>query len=195
MQAAPGRESAFRHLISEHLGTDALSCPVVGRTFQGIEHVNVQGALEQYVAGQGRSWGLLGVTAQNERFMQNALYDLLAAERGAAMSQVGPVEYTELPSGSGEITALSRMVAGPRRQRYRAHGRLRPNRAASGGELRPAYPAQTVLSGASDRPGTAGPEERAEIARALLRGFQQLVRHGAAIVRALDGAEHAERGG
>lgn len=96
MQAAPGRESPFRHLISEHLGTDALSCPVVGRTFQGIEHVNVQGALEQYVAGQGRSWGLLGVTAQNERFMQNALYDLLAAERGAAMSQVGPVEYTEL---------------------------------------------------------------------------------------------------
>ena len=56
LHAAPGREAPFRRIISEHLGTDALACPVVGRTFQRIEHVNLQGALDHYVAASGRSW-------------------------------------------------------------------------------------------------------------------------------------------
>lgn len=102
VHTAPGREAPFRRIITEHLGTDALVCPVVGRTFQRIEHVNLQGALDHYVAAAGRSWELRGVTSPNKRFMQMALSDLLADDRGTAMTQVGPVEYTELPSGPGE---------------------------------------------------------------------------------------------
>ena len=120
VHAAPGRASPFRARVSDHLGADALSCPVVGRTFQGIEHVNVQSALDHYVAVPGRSWELLGVTAQNKRYMQITLSDLLADEQGMAGARIGPVEYTELASGPGETRAclewsLGMITDGPER--------------------------------------------------------------------------------
>lgn len=85
-------------LLADHLGPDAAALPVVGETWPAYEHVNLQAGLDAWLAGEGRSHRLVGLTGFQHRMF--SLADLSQPE--AAMH--GP--------GVGSV-AMARMAVGP----------------------------------------------------------------------------------
>ena len=81
--------------IQAHLGHDPATLPVIGEEFDAFEHPNVQVALDDYLAGDGRRAEIVGVGLDNKRFMALGLSDLLS--RGNFLGRPplveGPVDY------------------------------------------------------------------------------------------------------
>ncbi|HEY7200926.1 MAG TPA: AAA family ATPase [Candidatus Dormibacteraeota bacterium] len=101
-------ESALLRRIRDHLGAEPTQLPVVVEEFDPFEQPNVQRALDDYVAGgaPGRHVELVGVAAENKRFMAVGLSDLLS--RGGAGRPTlgeGPVDYVNYSLAGGERLA------------------------------------------------------------------------------------------
>jgi hypothetical protein len=84
-----------------HLGPDAVLLPVSVATWPPYEHVNVQVAVDRWLAGNGAPFRLLGIASFRHRVF--GLSDLFH-ENGAQGMAVGGVSMTDQPSGPGEET-------------------------------------------------------------------------------------------
>jgi hypothetical protein len=77
--------------IRAHLGTDPTRLPVVAEEFDSFEHPNLQVALDDHL---GREAELVGVAAENKRFMALSLSDLFGRGMpGRPPLAEGPVDY------------------------------------------------------------------------------------------------------
>ncbi len=92
--------------IQEHLGGEPMQLPVIAEEFDAYEHPNVQVALNAYVEGEGRRAELVGVTAENKRFMGLSLSDLLSRAGnwpGRPPLAEGPVDYVNFHLADDQV--------------------------------------------------------------------------------------------
>jgi len=87
--------------LAGHLGPDAALLPVTSSNWPPYEHVNVQGAVDRWLARHGAPYRLVGLTGFRHRMF--GLSDLFQAETSQGMN-LGGVPVTEQPSGPGEQT-------------------------------------------------------------------------------------------
>ena len=106
-QQAPTEEPELLRRAREHFGADPAALPVVTEQFERHEHPNVHLAIEAYLAIEGRSAELVGVSAAHEMFAAKLaqLFRPPSAMMGAAATTVGPVEYNNVTLGDGRVLA------------------------------------------------------------------------------------------
>ena len=95
MIAEAGKESTpLLDRLRAHLGGEPSRMPIVAEEFEQWEHPNVQMALDAVTSRSGRRAELLGIAAQNKRFGQITLSDLLSAAGmyGRVFGE-GPVDF------------------------------------------------------------------------------------------------------
>jgi hypothetical protein len=76
--------------IRTHVGVEPTQLPVIAEEFDTFEHPNLQVAMDDYLEVPGRQADLVGVAAENKRFMASSLSDLLGRRSGLAE---GPVDF------------------------------------------------------------------------------------------------------
>jgi hypothetical protein len=96
--AAPPR-SPLLERIQVHLGADLTQHPVIAEEYDTFEHPNVQLALDAYLAGPQRQADLVGVGANNKRYMNFSLSDFLSQ---GGLSE-GPVDYVNFHLAEGRV--------------------------------------------------------------------------------------------
>ena len=87
--------------LAEHLGEESWLLPVLTSTWPSYEHVNVQGALDSWLARNGAPFKLVGVTGFRHRVF--GLPDLCQPGSDQGMA-IGGVPMADHPSGPGEQT-------------------------------------------------------------------------------------------
>jgi hypothetical protein len=95
-------ESLLLQRIRDHLGADPTRLPVVVEEFDPFEQPNVQRALDDHLSREGREATLVGVAAENKRFIALGLSDLLS-RGGSGRPQLaeGPVDYVNYALADG----------------------------------------------------------------------------------------------
>ena len=96
------RISPVRELIDHHLGQDTSMIPILSETFASWDHVNVQVALSAWLAGDGRSHKLVGLTGQQRHY--SSLSDMLDTAQWMGV-RLGPVDLVNLPIGPHDTLA------------------------------------------------------------------------------------------
>jgi hypothetical protein len=94
--------SPVRDLLDAHLGGDSSQLPVVAETFMAFDHVNLQVAVDAYLAGDGRSFDLHGLIGQARHF--ETLSDIVQQSRWGGVG-IGSVDLVNLPIGPDETKA------------------------------------------------------------------------------------------
>jgi hypothetical protein len=94
--------------IRAHLGGEPMKLPVIADEFAAFDHPNVQVALDAYLARSGRRADLIGLSAENKRFMGLGLSDMLS--RGGTMPGMpvlseGPVDYVNFRLADDQVLA------------------------------------------------------------------------------------------
>ena len=99
-QARESERQRFDRLIPEHLGTAADRLPVTEEHWPGYEHVNVQSALDAWLAEPGRTHRVVGIIGYRHRG-PFGISDLLAAGEMESMHgpRPGNVSRVSLPIG------------------------------------------------------------------------------------------------
>jgi len=100
--AARAEEVSVSRLLSDHLGADvqAAALPVAKGSWLAYDRVNVQTAVDAWLAAPGREHRLVGLTQYRHRDF--GLPDLLHGDRYGP--GVGSVETESLPAGPGGLT-------------------------------------------------------------------------------------------
>ena len=83
--------------LAEHLGPDVGELPVVGDVWPPYEHINLQVALDQWLAMEGRSHQLIGLTGFQSRMF--TLADLSQPTMPVHGLGIGSVAFESLPLG------------------------------------------------------------------------------------------------
>ena len=111
-EAAKGHETEdppFVARLAAHLGADPRALPILAEQFSTIEHPNVQAALDAWVSGEDRSAELVGMSAEQKRYVGLGFSDLVAPVRGGLMGdrgpQPGPVDYVNVAVGRDGVRA------------------------------------------------------------------------------------------
>jgi ATPase family protein associated with various cellular activities (AAA) len=101
-QARAAEQPSFRSLISEHLAVDPDDLPVVEETWPAYEHVNVQRAVDAWLAEPGRQHRIVGMTDFRHRG-PFGLADLLGQSPVEQLhgTRPGNVSRSSRPSGPG----------------------------------------------------------------------------------------------
>jgi cell division protease FtsH len=105
--AATNRTSPLLAQLTEHLGADLARLPVTVEQFDTFEQPNLQLALDAYLAREGRSARLVGVSMQNKRFMAVGLSELATWRGefpGPSLAE-GPVDYVNFHLADGQVLA------------------------------------------------------------------------------------------
>jgi hypothetical protein len=102
VSAARADDAPVQRVLREHLGPDAAALPVVGGSWRGYDHVNLQAGLDAWLAGPIREHELVGLTGF--RTASFGLADLLQPGAEAAGLGVGGVAMAALPAGPGGLT-------------------------------------------------------------------------------------------
>jgi GTPase SAR1 family protein len=90
--------------IGAHLGADPTQLPVLAEEVDPFQHPNVQVALDAYLGEAGRTAELIGVAAENKRYMTLSLSDLFGRGLpGRAPIAEGPVDYVNLHLAAGRV--------------------------------------------------------------------------------------------
>ena len=99
-QARAAEQPSFRSIIGEHLGIDPDDLPVVEEHWPAYEHVNVQSALDAWLAEAGREHRIIGLADYRHRG-SFGLADLLGQSAVERMHgpRPGNVSRSSLPSG------------------------------------------------------------------------------------------------
>jgi hypothetical protein len=98
--------SSVSMLLRAHLGPGAASWPVVADEWAEYDHINVQAALDVWLAEPDRKWSLFGLT--NFQHMMLSIGDLVVEQRHFE-HQVGSVAMVDLPAGpDGEVRTCVR---------------------------------------------------------------------------------------
>ena len=101
--AAPSHGSSpVRDLIDEHAGASTEMTPILSENFAAWDHVNVQVALSAWLAAEGRSHELIGLTGQQRHY--SSLSDMLDTA-GWMNVRPGPVDLVNLPVGPHDTLA------------------------------------------------------------------------------------------
>jgi hypothetical protein len=96
--AARAEDAPAQRLLRAHLGPAAASLPVVGGSWPGYDHVNVQAGLDAWLAGSGgRPYELVGLTGFRHRMF--GLADLMQSGGEATGMGVGSVALAARPAG------------------------------------------------------------------------------------------------
>src|SRR5882762_11137892 len=88
--AALGSPSPLLDRIRAHVGIDPTQLPVIAEEFDAYEQPNLQVAFDDYLQRAGRHADLVGVAAENKRFVGPGLSDLLS--RRTVLAE-GPLDY------------------------------------------------------------------------------------------------------
>ena len=105
LAAARVQDAPLRRALLAHLGPQAAAWPVLTTSWPTFDQVNVQLAVEAWLAGPGRSHELLGVTGT--RYWQSGLADLLSdgpPDPLLGSPGVGSVTTEPRPAGPGGVT-------------------------------------------------------------------------------------------
>jgi cell division protease FtsH len=94
--AATAQETPVRDLLDGHLGDRSEVLPVVAEGYASYDHVNLQVALDAFVAAKGRTAEVIGLSGQQRRWM--SLSDLVATAHHAGVG-IGSVDLVNLPIG------------------------------------------------------------------------------------------------
>ena len=94
--------SPLRDLLDSHLGEDCSALPVVSESFMPYDHVNVQVAVDAYLAEEGRRSELHGATGQQRHY--GSFSDLIQQSRWNIVG-LGSVDFENLPIGPDETLA------------------------------------------------------------------------------------------
>jgi cell division protease FtsH len=94
--------SPLRDLLDAHLGEDCSALPVVSESFMPYDHVNVQVAVDAYLAGEGRRSELHGATGQQRHY--GSFSDLIQQSRWNVVG-LGSVDFENLPIGPDDTLA------------------------------------------------------------------------------------------
>ncbi|MDP9372566.1 MAG: hypothetical protein M3Q65_08965 [Chloroflexota bacterium] len=110
--AAAPPNSPLLERIQAHLDADPTQLRVIAEGFDSFEHPNVQVALDAYLGGGARRADLVGVAADNKRFMAFGLSDLFSrgGVPGHPTLAEGPVDYVNFhladsPASSSGFTS------------------------------------------------------------------------------------------
>ena len=130
--------------IRAHLDAEPAQLPVIAEEYDPFEHPNLQVALDDYVARDGRKADLVGVAAANKRFMGWNLSDLMSwgpNMPGRSVLAEGPVDYVNFHLAHDQVLFLCPVRPLSNQRRLRATGRLRdrslgPGRSADAGTPR-----------------------------------------------------------
>jgi hypothetical protein len=99
----PTEEPPLQRRLREHFGADPASLQIVAEHFEPSDHPNLQVALDAYLAGDTRDAVLVGVAAEQRRYIGVTLSDLVAPTSSGLVAnstpRVGPVEYANLQLG------------------------------------------------------------------------------------------------
>ena len=132
--------SPFLDRLREHFGVEPTALPVIAEEFQRYDHPNLQVALDAYVKVDGRSSSLVGIAAQNKRFMALQLSDLFSSGGPYGRLSEGPVDYVNFRLADDAVLAcvqfgmylitagdarLAAFVSGPPAQQMDPRARLR----------------------------------------------------------------------
>ena len=102
-QAAPSEgTSPVRELIDGHAGVETAMTPILSESFAAWDHVNVQVGLSAWLASDGRSHELIGLTGQQRHY--SSLSDMLDTA-GWMNVRPGPVDLVNLPVGPHDTLA------------------------------------------------------------------------------------------
>ena len=102
----PQEEPPIRRRLLAHLGADLAELPVVSAPLPGYERVNFQVALDAFLAEEGRSAELIGLSAMHGyRFGLAELGQ--PASRHAPMPEPGPPEYETAVIGERRISCVA----------------------------------------------------------------------------------------
>jgi ATPase family associated with various cellular activities (AAA) len=99
---ARAEDAPAQRVLRAHLGPDAASLPVVGGSWQGYDHVNVQAGLDAWLDGSGRQYELVGLTGFRHRMF--GLADLMHVGGEATGLGVDSVAMAARPAGPGGRT-------------------------------------------------------------------------------------------
>src|SRR3954451_4121981 len=99
-QARADERPTFRSIVGDHLGRSVDDIPVTEEGWPGYEHVNVQRALDSWLAGPRREHRLVGLTDYRHRG-QFGLGDLLSADGFQAMHGTRPGTITRVARACG----------------------------------------------------------------------------------------------
>jgi hypothetical protein len=95
--------------LAGHLGADPRGLPILAEQFSTIEHPNVQAALDAWISGEGRSAELVGMSAEQKRYVGLGFSDLVTPVRGGLTGergpQPGPVDYVNVAVGRDRVRA------------------------------------------------------------------------------------------
>lgn len=103
--AEPRDQNPLQKRIATHLGADLPELPVIAEEYDPFEHPNLQLALDAYIAAPDRRATLVGIAAQNKRYFEFGLSDLLSIDgepHGPPTSE-GPVDYVNVHLAGGDV--------------------------------------------------------------------------------------------
>ena len=101
IEAVPQPQPEFARALEDHFGQPPGRLPVVSQAMQSYQHVDLQAALDAFLAVEGRSHRLEGIT--NQEMHGDAV--TLAALLSSSSLKPGPVEYLHVASGSESAVA------------------------------------------------------------------------------------------
>jgi hypothetical protein len=107
-QKTPDDAPFFVRTLREHFGAEPARLPVVADSFATYDRPNIHLAIEHYLAQDGRSAQVMGVTGSSG-FRGTGLADLVASETGYGGSPAeGPVQYANVSLGGDRVLACVR---------------------------------------------------------------------------------------
>lgn len=107
---APAEDPVFLQLIRKHFGAEPAAYPVISEQFEAAEHVNLQRALDAYLAERKCKSELVGVSAEQPyAYSGVGLAQLIMPARsglwgGSGLAQ-GPVQYVNIGLDEGQVLA------------------------------------------------------------------------------------------
>ena len=105
---AAAQTSPLLERLRSHLAAELAQLPVTVEQFDSFDLPNLQVALDAYLAADGRSAELLGVTMEHKRFMAVGLSELVSWSGegfGSRRLVEGPVDYDNFHLADGRVLA------------------------------------------------------------------------------------------
>jgi hypothetical protein len=103
----------IRSIVADHLGRSVEDLPVTEETWPGYEHVNVQRALDTWLAGPGREHRLVGLTDYRHRGqfgLGDLLVDSMQAMHGPRPGAITRVSRASGPAGATQECLRAALV-------------------------------------------------------------------------------------
>lgn len=112
VRESPAAEPFFRRRLHDHFGTDPSKLTIVVEKFSDADHPNLHLAIEGFIAAQGRTHELIGISSDAAAFMGISLAQLVSGSGGMPHGDgaaEGPVTYTNIPLDGDRVVACTQL--------------------------------------------------------------------------------------